>query len=806
MPEVPHRGSLLRFCEADSNVLEKAFTARRDELERLWWEEEAAVQAGPKESKSKATTASTAADTTTAQPHASVDPPAPDCDSSSWNAYMIPDTGEAVGILVRSGTHEVDLARRVLSPCYWPSSRHRILRGTWFAEKSAGEWVPLREPLADQLEQAYVSRIWEESKGRLAPAPALVVGTSGEKGAPIPMAARLDLNTVVDSGLFALFVGQDEAYLLRESRVAWLARLGASGAAAPTKMRLRRGYVAPTSPAALAKEADLAAEAADDAAAAVEPTHLVLAVHGIGQTLERANIAEDAIVLRAGLRQMDREAATAAAAEKTAKSAAPSPFSSPQKPPRPSSAPSSSSLPTNEPSESPLRPPTRVEVLPVQWRKTLSLEVDALAAALRPPGIPSLRQVLHSTAVEVLLYLTPLHRASVLSGVVASLNSAYARFMLRNPNFRGPVSIIAHSLGSVLCWDILCNQPDAVAMAGGAPMAVPATGPSWSAAPVAIQQLAFDVDQLILAGSPLGCFLALRGVDPLTRPLGSAAAAPLMQCHPDFGVTPDGLPAVRRLYHIYHPYDAVAYRLEPLAYQSSELGRHRLALVPLHGGGGSKRLHIAAQELGDSVSSAASRLGSTIAGVMRLGSGRRRRRGGGGEGEGAATDAGDEEASPTAAAAVEGAPVPMELEGCEGEEGTAAASATASPAAPSSPPGSLPGPPPPTFIARVAGGELPAEGGWPSSATGRLDFPLQESSLESQYLAALSAHFTYWSSRDVAQFVWRAVCGNDVLSGKPAAGAAAGVVASGTAPPSRPGGSADPEWNPGAEAAVILGS
>ena len=42
---------------------------------------------------------------------------------------------------------------------------------------------------------------------------------------------------------------------------------------------------------------------------------------------------------------------------------------------------------------------------------------------------------------------------------------------------------------------------------------------------------------------------------------------------------------------------------------------------------------------------------------------------------------------------------------------------------------------------------------------------MQESSLESQYLSALSAHFNYWTSADVALFVLRAVHGLDVLTG-----------------------------------------
>lgn len=67
------------------------------------------------------------------------------------------------------------------------------------------------------------------------------------------------------------------------------------------------------------------------------------------------------------------------------------------------------------------------------------------------------------------------------------------------------------------------------------------------------------MDRLILLGSPLGCFLALRGVGP-RAPLGSPAAAPLMQLAPGLPFTADGLPAVGRLMNVFHPFDPVAHR------------------------------------------------------------------------------------------------------------------------------------------------------------------------------------------------------------------------------------------------------
>ena len=42
--------------------------------------------------------------------------------------------------------------------------------------------------------------------------------------------------------------------------------------------------------------------------------------------------------------------------------------------------------------------------------------------------------------------------------VVDEMNRIYDAYKLRNPNFNGRVSVYGHSLGSLLAFDILCNQ------------------------------------------------------------------------------------------------------------------------------------------------------------------------------------------------------------------------------------------------------------------------------------------------------------------------------------------------------------
>ena len=74
-----------------------------------------------------------------------------------------------------------------------------------------------------------------------------------------------------------------------------------------------------------------------------------------------------------------------------------------------------------------LRAPSR-QLLPLTFAAP-PLCTACLPACLLGP------QVLHSTVVEILLFMTPRHRADIVASLVASLNATYARFKCRNPSF-----------------------------------------------------------------------------------------------------------------------------------------------------------------------------------------------------------------------------------------------------------------------------------------------------------------------------------------------------------------------------------
>lgn len=48
----------------------------------------------------------------------------------------------------------------------------------------------------------------------------------------------------------------------------------------------------------------------------------------------------------------------------------------------------------------------------------------------------------------------------MVENISREMNRLYDLYKQRNPDFDGKVSIYAHSLGSILTFDILCNQPD----------------------------------------------------------------------------------------------------------------------------------------------------------------------------------------------------------------------------------------------------------------------------------------------------------------------------------------------------------
>jgi len=131
------------------------------------------------------------------------------------------------------------------------------------------------------------------------------------------------------------------------------------------------------------------------------------------------------------------------------------------------------------------------------------------------------------------------------------LNSVVEKYR-KLTGFRGKISILSHSLGSVICWDILSHQKKVNRLvaefqrgqeyaSGVRPstfLTTPEIGYQYPA-------LHFDVVNNFMIGSPVAVFLMMRNQNNI-----SSHSLQLSGC--------------KRVFNIFHPYDPVAYRLEPL--------------------------------------------------------------------------------------------------------------------------------------------------------------------------------------------------------------------------------------------------
>jgi hypothetical protein len=145
--------------------------------------------------------------------------------------------------------------------------------------------------------------------------------------------------------------------------------------------------------------------------------HVVFMVHGIGQRLEKANLVDDVGAFRQTVSALAEQHLT--------------------------------------PHQ---RNAQRILFIPCQWRRELKLGGEVAMERITLEGVRALRTMITATVHDVLYYMSPAYCQDIIDSVTQSLNRLYIKFIKRNPNFDGKVSLYGHSLGSVLTYDILCHQ------------------------------------------------------------------------------------------------------------------------------------------------------------------------------------------------------------------------------------------------------------------------------------------------------------------------------------------------------------
>ncbi|XP_075237499.1 phospholipase DDHD1-like isoform X2 [Lycorma delicatula] len=182
----------------------------------------------------------------------------------------------------------------------------------------------------------------------------------------------------------------------------------------------------------------------------------------------------------------------------------------------------------------------RAEFFPVEWRMSLTLD-GGLVEAITPMNVVPLRNFLNSSAMDIMYYTSPIYSAEIQQGVINELNRLYSLFIERNPNTNTKVSVVAHSLGCVIVYDIITGW-----LPQGSHIDQNTAARRDTDVISGKSRLKFNVDNFFCLGSPLSVFLALR------FPRGQHG----------YHLFPPSL--CNRLYNIFHLSDPVAYRLEPL--------------------------------------------------------------------------------------------------------------------------------------------------------------------------------------------------------------------------------------------------
>lgn len=233
----------------------------------------------------------------------------------------------------------------------------------------------------------------------------------------------------------------------------------------------------------------------------------------------------------------------------------------------------------------------RIQCIPIIWRHLLDFPKQSLKhnrkehdlgdldhedeaypnlEDITVDGVPAVRNFLTDLALDILLYQSPAYKGHISRIVVSELNRAYRLFKERNPSFKGKVSLVGHSLGSAIMFDVLCIQKD--------PKAKPSSQSTKQRRSTEEGlKLDFEVEDFYALGSPIGLFQMLKGRTIAGRPKASAgtfvppttpAASiddPFAEGSEDhaFDITVSS-PLCKQIFNIFHPSDPISYRLEPL--------------------------------------------------------------------------------------------------------------------------------------------------------------------------------------------------------------------------------------------------
>ncbi|XP_015792502.1 phospholipase DDHD2-like [Tetranychus urticae] len=103
----------------------------------------------------------------------------------------------------------------------------------------------------------------------------------------------------------------------------------------------------------------------------------------------------------------------------------------------------------------------RIEFIPISWHSALHGDdtgIDNRLNLITLNSIPKMRHFSNDTILDALFYTSPVYCQIIIDTVANELNRVHNLFLKRNPSFNGTINLMGHSLGSLIIFDILSNQ------------------------------------------------------------------------------------------------------------------------------------------------------------------------------------------------------------------------------------------------------------------------------------------------------------------------------------------------------------
>ncbi|OQV16550.1 SEC23-interacting protein [Hypsibius exemplaris] len=581
-------------------------------------------------------------------------------------------------ISTQGGRYDVDLKERKLTAVYWEEEKFPVRRGTWFSKMAGEVFVPYEEQIADKLEGEY----------------RLICKTGDWQ-------KRIDL-----PGGETIILHSENAMIHYDATKSWT---DVAETLYKNQKTVKRGWEGTCMP----DEGEW------------EPIdHVVFVSHGIGSycDLKWRTLNQCVDAFRLMSRNLLRDHFNFAG--KKGKS-------------------------------------FRVEFIPINWHGILhsdNTELENRIKRITLPTIPIVRYFANDYVLDILFYSSPKYCKIIADHVASDMNRLHALFLQRNPGYKGGLSIIGHSLGSIVLFDMLSHQPDPsvkspskrskncvdagfvtqpaevafeneLGGSGSQEGLSPRTSysrqgsgsgsfvsadyvvpPFMGAGYPSIRYpvLSFKPSAFFAIGSPVGMFLAVRGVTQIAE---------------DYS-----LPTCPKFLNIFHPTDPVAYRIEPLLIP--EACKLPAAVIENHKS--RQRLHLVQKNLATVASSLKSRLLDPVRALASF-------------------------AGIPNFASLAGLPSKVRAQFLNEEQ----PGVNVTPQTEEEPPNDPElGPAAPTPSGSRQNGEIPKIKVFGQLNGGdRIDYVLQQGPLESlnQYLFALHSHAVYWDSEDCLLFILRQI-------------------------------------------------